>query len=61
MEKYYGEQLITLGTAIAFKLAQSLTPNELGILGSLFSVVGDQLGLLADAKEACDSNYNVNL
>lgn len=61
MDRCYGEKLITIGTAIAFKLAQTLTPNELGILGSLLSVVGDQLGLLADAKEACNENYNVNL
>ncbi len=50
MENCYGEKLLTLSTAIAFKLAQSLSPEQLGIMGDLFSVLGDQLALLSDTK-----------
>ncbi len=60
-DRCYGEKLITIGTAIAFKLSQDLTPNELGIMGGLFCVIGEQLGLLADTKESCDPEYNENL
>lgn len=52
MDQCYGEKLITVGTAIAFKLAQNLSPDELGIIGDLLNVVGDQLGLLSGTKEA---------
>ena len=51
MDKYYGEKLITIGTAIAFQIAQNCEPDEVGILGSLLSVIGDQLSLLANTKE----------
>ena len=50
-----GEKLITLGTAIAFKLAQDLKPHDLGLMGALFTVIGDQLSLLAVTKEACEN------
>ncbi|MBP0979088.1 MAG: hypothetical protein J6C55_00355 [Oscillospiraceae bacterium] len=52
MDKCYGERLITVATAIVFKLAQDLDPDQLGIMGDLFSIIGDQLGLLAGTKEA---------
>ena len=51
MDRCYGEKLLTLGTVIAFKLGQSLSPDELSILGDLLSVIGDQLSLLADTKD----------
>lgn len=50
MDKCYGEKLITIGTAIAFQIAQNCNPEEIGILGGLLSVIGDQLSLLADTK-----------
>lgn len=53
MDKCYGEKLLTLATAISFKLAQSLTPDQLGVIGDLLSVLGDQLGLLSGTKENC--------
>lgn len=56
MDRCYGEKLITVGTAIAFKLAQNLSPDELGIMGDLLSVVGDQLSLLSGTKEAYEDN-----
>lgn len=56
MDRCYGEKLITVGTAIAFKLAQNLSPDELGIMGDLLSVVGDQLSLLSGTKEAYKDN-----
>lgn len=56
MNNCYGEQLITLGTSIAFKLAQDLPPDEIGILGALLTVVGDQLALLSATKEEALKN-----
>ena len=50
MDNCYGEKLLIISTAIAFKLAQNFAPDELGIMGDLFSVLGDQLGLLSGTK-----------
>ena len=51
MKKCHGEELITVGTTIAFSLAQNCSPDELNILGALFCVIGDQLALLSATKE----------
>lgn len=48
---YNGKQLITIGTAIAFKIADCTDADSLGVLGALFSVIGDQLALLSATKE----------
>lgn len=56
MNKCYGEQLITLGTSIAFKISQDLPPDEIGILGALLTVIGDQLALLSVTKEEALKN-----
>lgn len=57
----YGEQLITVGTAIAFKIAECTDSDQLGILGALLSVVGDQLSLLADTKEICSNTTSADI
>lgn len=49
----YGEKLIAAGTAIAFQIAQQYPPEDLAILSGLFEVIGDELGLLAETKTAC--------
>ncbi|MCR4925463.1 MAG: hypothetical protein K5917_04150 [Clostridiales bacterium] len=56
--KYFncGEQLITAATLIAFKLARGKNTEELGTLAALFTVIGDELALLAIEKDKlCDS------
>lgn len=50
MASCQGQQLIALGTAIAFQLAQCLSADDLELVGSLLEVVGDQLALLALTK-----------
>lgn len=49
-----GEKLILLGTAIAFQIANEKTADDLTVLGALFTVIGDQLSLLANTKSNTD-------
>ncbi|MCI9576190.1 MAG: hypothetical protein HFJ84_05925 [Clostridiales bacterium] len=46
-----GQQLIAVGTAIAFQIAQHASTDDMVLLGSLFNVIGEQLDLLAITKE----------
>lgn len=56
MNPCYGEQLITLGTAIAFRIAQDKCADDLVILSALFNVIGDELGLLASFRPPCNNS-----
>lgn len=58
MDNCSGEKIITVGTAIAFSIAQKCTPEEIAVLGSLFTVIGDQLSLLSITKESSNKNIN---
>ena len=42
-----GEFLLTAGTALAIQMSRQLTVEEVGLLAAFFSVLGDQLALLA--------------
>lgn len=53
-----GEKLITIGTAIAFQIANSLDPDDTSILGELLTVVGDQLSLLSTTKSINNNSSN---
>lgn len=56
MDKCCGEKLITIGTAIAFQIAENNNPDDLAVLGSLFTVIGDQLSLLSITKSNTQNN-----
>ena len=51
-----GATLATAGTAIAVALANGLSTDETNILGALFTVIGDQLSLIAATEAAGDSD-----
>ncbi len=53
-DRCIGEKLITLGTAIAFRIAETNSPEDLAVLGALFTVMGDQLSLLSATKSQQD-------
>ena len=55
MDNCAGEKIITAGTALAFSISQHCTPEEIAILGSLFTVIGDQLSLLSITKESSNN------
>ena len=42
-----GEGLVLLAAAAAIRLAQGKSPDEVGLLAAFFTVLGDQLALLA--------------
>lgn len=46
-----GEQMITLMSAMSFQIAQTTDPEDLGLLAAFFTTLGDQLALLAVAKD----------
>ena len=48
----YGNNLVVFAAAFALKISQGMSADEINILGALFSVVGDQLALLAATKQA---------
>ncbi len=51
MSSCEGQQLIAVGTAIAFQISQHASVDDMVLLGSLLNVIGEQLGLLAITKE----------
>lgn len=51
-----GATLATTGTAIAVALAKGLSTDETNILGALFTVIGDQLTLIATTESACQGD-----
>lgn len=53
MNQCYGEQLIALGTALAFEMSRKLSVDESVVIGALLNVIGDQLALLAAVNDAC--------
>ena len=48
-----GENLAVLATAFALRISQGMSADEMNVLGALFEVVGDQLSLMAAARQAC--------
>lgn len=42
-----GEFLLTVATVLSIQIAKGRTAQEVGLLGALFTVLGDQLALLA--------------
>lgn len=42
-----GEFLLTAGTALAIEISRQLCVEEVGLLAAFFTVLGDQLALLA--------------
>lgn len=42
-----GEFLLTAGAALAIEISRQLTVEEMGLLAAFFTVLGDQLALLA--------------
>ena len=61
MNNCCGEKLVTLAAAISMQIAHCVTNDELAVLGELFTVIGDQLSLLAVANPLCcpDSSKKV--
>lgn len=45
-----GEFLLTAGTALAIEMSRTMTAEEMGVLAAFFTVLGDQLALLALKK-----------
>ncbi len=60
MNKCCGEKLAAFGTAIAIQIANGLNADETNILGALFTVIGDQLSLIAAAEASGNSDNNNN-
>lgn len=56
MASCQGEQLIALGTAIAFELSQHLSADDLELVAALLEVVANQLTLLSLTKPSCEKN-----
>lgn len=60
MNKCCGEKLAAFGTAIAIQIANGLNADETNILGALFTVIGDQLSLIAAAEASGNSDNGNN-
>ena len=52
----YGEKLVTIAAAIAIQISQCVTNDDLPVLAALFTVIGDQLALLAAADPSSCSD-----
>lgn len=51
----YGTKLVLAATAFVLNLSQTLTADEMNVLGAFFNVVGDQLSLMAATIESGSS------
>lgn len=51
-----GEFLLTAGTALAIEMSRTMTAEELALLAAFFTVLGDQLALLALKKPEDDQS-----
>lgn len=49
-----GEALLSAGTALAIYIAREHTADEISLLATFFTVLGDQLALLALKKGECE-------
>lgn len=47
MSRRRGEFLVTACTALAIEISHEMTEEEVGLLAAFFTVLGDQLALLA--------------
>ncbi|WRS28730.1 DUF6774 domain-containing protein [Oscillospiraceae bacterium MB08-C2-2] len=48
-----GERLAYLATTFAVAIAQDLDMDDVNILSSFFSAIGDSLGIIASQRSAC--------
>lgn len=46
----YGEQLILLSAVLTFQIAKGRSVDELALLAALFTIIGDNLALLATTR-----------
>lgn len=53
-----GNDLVVLAAAFALKISQGMSADEMNVLSALFEVVGDQLALMAAARQACAPDDN---
>lgn len=51
-----GEQLAYLATSAAVGIAQQFDSDDINILSSFFSIIGDTLGVIAAQQAACSSD-----
>lgn len=51
-----GCELVALAAIIAIYISQNFTLEEINILGSFFTVLGDNLSAIGAASSNCDSN-----
>lgn len=49
-----GEQLGYLATTIAITLAKEFDRDDINILSSFFNAIGDNLGIIAAQRAACE-------
>lgn len=56
MDPCCGEKLVAVGSAIAIQIAQCTDPDDLSLLGALFTVIGDQLSLLSVTKGLAETS-----
>lgn len=50
-----GEALIALAALVSFQLSQGRSADELAVLAAFFSVLGDNLALIAARRVICES------
>ena len=51
-----GEALLVIAALVSFQLAQDRSNDELGVLAAFFTVLGDNLALIAARRAAQDTD-----
>lgn len=50
-----GFDLVGLSSSLAIFISQNFDSDDLGILGTLFTTLGDNLSLISVSRSACES------
>lgn len=52
----FGENLVLLGAATAFQLARCNSLDNITLLAAFFTILGDNLAMIASARSVCDTS-----
>lgn len=49
----WGQELVLLGALLSFQLASCNSPENIALLAAFFTILGDDLALIAAARDIC--------
>ena len=53
-----GQDLVALSSAAAIAIAEGKTADQVGLIGAIFTLIGDALALMSEKQSICENNTN---